>query len=79
VGFAEPVIGPATLGRTRWLSPPYKKSQALSQLKQHLRIFAVVSSIFGRVEATPAVFHVKYFTTKDLDFQGFEICNGSTH
>ena len=23
VGFAEPVIGPATSGRTRWLSPPY--------------------------------------------------------
>ena len=24
VGFAELVIGPATSGRTRWLSPPYK-------------------------------------------------------
>jgi hypothetical protein len=23
VGFAEPVIGPATSGRTRWLSAPY--------------------------------------------------------
>ncbi len=23
LGFAEPVIGPATLGRTRWLNPPY--------------------------------------------------------
>jgi len=24
VGFAELVIGPATSGRTRWLSPPYE-------------------------------------------------------
>jgi len=24
VGFAEPAIGPATSGRTRWLSPPYE-------------------------------------------------------
>jgi hypothetical protein len=23
MGFAEPVIGPATSGRTRWLNPPY--------------------------------------------------------
>src|ERR1700722_4664501 len=24
-GFAEPVIGPAPPGRTRWLSPPYNR------------------------------------------------------
>ncbi len=28
VGFAEPVIGPATSGRTRWLSPPYASEHA---------------------------------------------------
>jgi hypothetical protein len=26
MGFTEPVIGPATSGRTRWFSPPYKFS-----------------------------------------------------
>jgi len=35
-----------------------------------LRIFAVVSSIFGRVDGTPAAFHVKCFTAKRLDFSG---------
>ena len=39
-----------------------------------LRIFAVVSSIFGRVEGTPAVFHVECFTTKGLEFRGLESC-----
>jgi hypothetical protein len=39
-----------------------------------LRIFAVVSLIFGRVEETPAAFHVKCFTIKGLDFQGLENC-----
>jgi hypothetical protein len=74
VGFAEPVIGPATSGRTRWLSPPYKKFQAYSQLKLHLRIFAVVSSIFGRIEGMPAAFHAKCFTAKKLNFNGLENC-----
>ncbi|MGC1348521.1 MAG: hypothetical protein WA858_01915, partial [Xanthobacteraceae bacterium] len=67
MGFAEPVIGPATSGRTRWLSPPYKKFEACPQLKPHLRIFTVVSSIFGRAEGTPAAFHSKCFTAKKLD------------
>ena len=74
VGFAEPVIGPATSGRTRWLSPPYKKFEACSQLRLRLRIFAVVSSIFGRLEGTPAAFYVKCFTTKGLEFRGLESC-----
>jgi hypothetical protein len=39
-----------------------------------LRIFAVVSSIFGRVEGTPAVFHVKCFTIKGLEFRSLESC-----
>jgi hypothetical protein len=39
-----------------------------------LRIFAVVSLIFGRVEGAPATFHVKCFTIKGLDFQGLESC-----
>jgi hypothetical protein len=34
-----------------------------------LRIFAVVSSIFGRVEATPAAFHIKLFHAKEIEFQ----------
>src|ERR1700730_16497151 len=28
VGFAEPVIGPATSGRTRWLNPPYERARS---------------------------------------------------
>jgi hypothetical protein len=52
------------------LSPPYKNSQTLSQLKLHLRIFAVVSSISGRAEATPAAFHVKFSHAKQIEFQG---------
>jgi hypothetical protein len=35
-----------------------------------LRIFAVVSSIFGRVERTTAAFHVKLFHAKGIGFQG---------
>jgi hypothetical protein len=34
-----------------------------------LRIFAVVSSIFGRIERTPAMFHGKYFHAKQIEFQ----------
>jgi hypothetical protein len=35
VGFAEPVIGPATSGRTRWLSPPYILSKhQLAELEE---------------------------------------------
>jgi hypothetical protein len=34
-----------------------------------LRIFAVVSSIFGPVEATPAAFHCKLFHAKEIGFQ----------
>ena len=52
------------------LYPSYKKIQALSQLKPRLRIFAVVSSISGRDEATPAAFHVKLFHAKQIGFQG---------
>jgi hypothetical protein len=51
---------------------PTKKFQALSQLRLHLRIFAVVSSIFGRVEETPAMFHSKCFTPNKLDFRDLE-------
>jgi hypothetical protein len=39
-----------------------------------LRIFAVVSSIFGRVEGMAAMFHVKCFTIKGLEFRGLERC-----
>jgi hypothetical protein len=41
---------------------------------RHLRIFAVVSSIFGRVEETPAMFHSKCFTPNKLDFRDLENC-----
>jgi hypothetical protein len=34
-----------------------------------LRIFAAVSSIFGRVEGTPATFHIKLFHAKEIGFQ----------
>jgi hypothetical protein len=37
---------------------------------EHLRIFTVVSSIFGRVEGTTAAFHIKLFHAKGIGFQG---------
>jgi hypothetical protein len=37
---------------------------------EHLRIFAVVSSFLGWVEATPAAFHIKLFHAKQIEFQG---------
>jgi hypothetical protein len=42
---------------------------------EHLRIFTVVSSIFGRVEGTTAAFHIKLFHAKgpkELDFRDLE-------
>jgi hypothetical protein len=32
MGFAEPVIGPATSGRTRWLNPSYGGSYPQFQI-----------------------------------------------
>jgi hypothetical protein len=37
---------------------------------ERLRIFAVVGSIFGRVEVTTAAFHSKLFHAKEFGFQG---------
>jgi hypothetical protein len=54
------------------LYPSYKKYQAPSQLRLRLRIFAVVSSIFGQIERTQAMFHGKHFTPNKLNFRGLE-------
>jgi hypothetical protein len=32
MGFAEPVIGPATSGRTRWLYPFYRSAELMPAL-----------------------------------------------
>jgi hypothetical protein len=32
MGFAEPVIGPATLGRARWLNPSYELHSKKTEL-----------------------------------------------
>src|SRR6202008_470050 len=51
VGFAEPVIGPATSGRTRWLSPPFEASrQLVVALAESLQAHGEADAFLRRLE-----------------------------